>query len=74
MNQIRLDLSGFQGGELGAGRDPRVEGFVMLQAQGFLEVKVAEQDQREDRLARQVESQQQSDFFECSGGILADSS
>ena len=69
VRQIRFNLAALQERQLAMGTDAGVKGLVLLQTQGVLEVKVADQHQGEGGLTRQVESQEQAHFFERAGRV-----
>ena len=64
MLEIGLNLGAIQRRQPPDGADARIEGFVMLHAQGVLEVEIAHEHESEDGLARQIESEQEANFFE----------
>ncbi len=64
MLEIRLNLGAIRRRQASEGADARIEGLVMLHPQGVREVEIAHEHESEDGLARQIKSEQESNFFE----------
>src|ERR1035441_1407301 len=60
VGQIGFDLGAVQSRQLVLHADARIECPVLLQAQGVVQVVVADEHQGKDRLASQVQPQQQA--------------